>query len=158
MREVAGAPGADFTLDIVCDHRSEPDCVAPERLVAVLYHVPARPDSIGFLRWRAARVIGVDGAVQEDPQRTYFSELDRLTRDMADEEREAVLRSPARRDALLQRGEGRVMGGESWNFRCADCRLTVPVRGEKMTPVLDTLRKSAVSRLLLRQLPPILQA
>lgn len=149
LRAIDGESRADFTIDVVCDHRDEPACDAPERLVSVVYHLPRPAGTVGFLEWRAARVV-TEGIEQPAALETYWDAVRRLTQGMPREQRNRVHRDQKERDKLLSRNGGRVMGSESWNFKCTDCRMTVPGRYATVHPVFDTLRESAVDRLPLR--------
>lgn len=156
MRTIDGESRADFTLDVVCDHRSDPACNEPERLVAVVYHIPKPPNVIGFINWRAARLV-TDGVEQDNPHTTFYGEIMRLTKNMSSAQRSEILRSPLKEDQLLSRNGGQVMGSNSWNFRCADCTFTAPARYETLTPKLELLRERGAQRLTLHGLAYMLK-
>lgn len=148
MRTIEGEDRADYTLDVWCDHYTKPDLVAKDRLVAVAYHMPKPANSMfGFIEWRAAQI-----GDQPPAMRTYWDAVRELTEGMPAERRSLIMRDRAERDKALRRGNGKVMSTQRWDFYCPDCEDAFPVRYEKMTPVLEKLRDSAVPGLSMRGL------
>ncbi|WP_430867387.1 hypothetical protein [Demequina aurantiaca] len=134
MREIDGSEGYDFTVDIWCNHYTKPDLEAPQRLISVAFHKPRPNGAIGFLEWRAATVDGKPSAMT-----TYWDAIRAMTTDMPTERRAQIMRSPAEQDKLLSRGRGNTMSTNRWDFYCEDCADALPVRYEKMTPILERL-------------------
>lgn len=143
--QVEGEPRADYTLEIVCDHRHDPGSEAAEARVAVIYHVPAPPGRIGFLEWREATWPDRASAPALE---TWFGRLRSLTRDMSPERRNAIMRSWDEQERLLRsRTDGKIMDTERWRFECPECGLSLTYRHQRLEPYLARLRDSAVSRL-----------